>query len=117
MRKCRKKILCSQCPSRGSCPSSVRADKRARRSKEDSASTPTIRRAARSLAAAWLNSYDLGVAMFGEPKPGYSGRMAVEVRARRAIKRLQSLGLVAMRPGENGVAEYTLLPEGLEVFG
>lgn len=117
MRKCRRKLLCSKCPERGSCPAKVRADKRARRSKDDIVSLPAIGRAARALAGGWLNSYGLGVAVFGEPKPGYSGRMAIEVRARRAIKRLQALGLVAVRPGADGVAEYTLLPEGLEVFG
>ncbi len=109
--------MCSRCPSRASCPKEVRADKRARRSKEDVVGMPTVRLAAKALSSAWLNSYDLGVAVFGEPKPGYSGRMSVEVRARRAVRRLQSLGLVAMRPDADGTAEYTLLPEGLEALG
>ncbi len=117
MTPCHRKILCSKCPERRSCPAAVRADKRARRSKDDIVGIPALREAARELAAGWLCSYDLGVALFGGPKPGHSGRMAVEVRARRAIKRLQALGLVAERPGKGRFTEYTLLPEGLEVLG
>lgn len=36
--------------------------------------------------------------------------MASMVKARRPINRMNALGLLAVRPNPDGVAEYTLLP-------
>jgi len=117
MKKCRLSRLCSACPDRRTCPSKVRAEKRARRPLADKASRELLTRAASHLATGWYTCRTLGEALYGPPKPGYSGRMSIMVRARRTVNWLRERGLLAVRPNAQGVAEYTLLPEGLEVFG
>lgn len=117
MKKCRLSRLCSECPDRKTCPSKVRADKRARRPLTDKASRELLTRAATLLAKGWYSCETLGVALYGEPKPGRTGRMSIMVRARRTVNWMRQRGLLAVRPDARGVAEYTLLPEGLEVFG
>lgn len=117
MRKCRRRCPCADCPERGGCPASVRRNKRARRPMADSASVVLLRKAADVLESGWYTSEKLGTALYGEPKNTRSGRMSIMVRARRPINRLRKMGVLAVRRGERGVAEYTLLPGGREVLG
>lgn len=113
--KCMRKMTCRTCPSRKRCPASMRRDKRARRAKTDSASNAAIAAAASVLETGWFTCYELGVRLFGEPKPGKSGRMNIMVRARRPVNRLKALGVLAVRPNAAGAAAYTLTdwPEGV----
>lgn len=113
--KCRKRMLCSLCPSFRTCPASVRRNKRARRTKADSAGPELVRRAAAILETGWFSCHDLALQLFGQPKPGRSGLMSILVRARRPINRLKALGVLAVRPNAVGSAAYTLTdwPEGV----
>ena len=115
--KCRLKVLCSDCQKRRACPASVRRDKRARRPMADSASRELLKRAADVLEAGWYSCRQLAVALYGEPRPTKEGRMSGMVRARRPINRLYRMGVLAVRPGPDGSAEYTLLPGGREALG
>lgn len=115
--RCRRKCLCSDCPERGSCPSRTRRGKRSRRPMADSASRGLLLRAAGVLETGWFTSEGLGVALYGEPAPTRSGRMSIMVRARRPINRLYRMGVLAVRPGPRGAAEYILLPGGKEALG
>lgn len=117
MRRCRRKGLCSDCKERGNCPAEVRRERRSRRPMADSASMELMRRAAGLLASGWYTCERLGAALYGTPDKTRSGRMSVMVRARRPINRMLKMGLLAVRRGERGAAEYTLLPEGKEVLG
>lgn len=74
-----------------------------------SASPELVRRAAEILATGWYTCESLGRALYGEPRPGKSGRMSIMVRARRPINRLYRMGMLAVRPNSRGTAEYTLL--------
>lgn len=82
-----------------------------------SASTALVRRAAEVLATGWYSCEALGRALYGEPRPGRSGRMSIMVRARRPINKLYRMGALAVRPDVRGTAEYTLLPDGGEGGG
>lgn len=75
----------------------------------DSASPALLGRAAAVLATGWYSCEALGRALYGEPRPGKSGRMSIMVRARRPINRLYRMGMLAVRPDGRGTAEYTLL--------
>lgn len=117
MRKCRLPRLCSECCLRNDCPRSVRQDKRNRRTKATTASIHLMKRAACILATGWYSCEGLGSKLYGEvEKTNRTQRMSNMVRARRPINRMKKMGVLAVRPSPKGVAEYTLLPEGLEIF-
>lgn len=116
MKQCRRKELCVDCADRATCPAAVRRNKRTRRPMACSASLALMRRAARVLAEGWYTCETLGTALYGAPKPGRGGRMSIMVRARRPVNRLYRMGLLAVRPGMRGAAEYTLLPGGEEAL-
>lgn len=122
MRDCRRTGRCRDCTARKTCPRSVREARRARRSKQMSASQETLRKAARVIDGRWLSAYELGCEVYGTPPQTMLGRKSVSVRARRALNRLVALGLVAVTPGGRTgrdlvPARYTLVPGGLEELG
>lgn len=117
MKKCVLKRLCIDCPIRDTCPIAVRRDKRARRPMADSASRELVERAAAVLETGWYSCFGLGLALYGEPRPGKKGRMAIMVRARRPLNKLGRLGVLAARAGTGRTMEYTVLPGWREVVG
>lgn len=76
-----------------------------------------MKRATDVLATGWYTCEQLGRALYGAPAPTRSGRMSIMVRARRPINKLYRMGVLAVRRGLGGAAEYTLLPDGREVLG
>lgn len=83
-----------------------------------SASRELMKRAADVLETGWYTCEKLGAALYGAPaQMSRTERMSIMVRARRPINRLYRLGVLAVRPGASGAAEYTLLPDGKEMLG
>lgn len=111
MRKCTRRGSCLDCPIRQECPRDVKANKKARRDKTDTASPTLVRKAATALEGGWMTRDELGDFLFAD---------SVRVRTNRVLKRLRKLGLLLVRPGSRRggehVAEYRLTPDGCEVL-